>query len=151
MDTDKNIFPNRLKELRKSAKLTQQQLSSELNIKQGTYSRWERGLLEPNIAQITDIAIFFKVSVDYLTGKRDKEYSTIPALNHEPISVAESSKIADYVISSIFTALSSAKEKGISEQTMVALLSELGFEKEAQTTLIEQLYETGALKQPKEQ
>lgn len=149
MDTNKNLFTQRLKELRKSAKLTQQELSTELNIKQGTYSRWERGLLEPNLAQITDLAIFFRVSVDYLTGKRDKEYRTISAFNQEPMSVEESSKIADYVISSIFTALSSAKEKGISEATMVALLSELGFEKEAQTNLIEQLYETGALKHDK--
>ncbi|MGT2716413.1 helix-turn-helix domain-containing protein [Streptococcus respiraculi] len=147
MDTSKNLFTQRLKELRKNAKLTQQQLSNELNIKQGTYSRWERGLLEPNLAQITDLAIFFHVSVDYLTGKRDKEYSTISAQEREAMSVEESSKIADYVISSIFTALSSAKEKGISEAAMVALLSELGFEKEAQTSLIEQLYETGTLKQ----
>ncbi|MCQ9212566.1 MULTISPECIES: helix-turn-helix domain-containing protein [unclassified Streptococcus] len=150
MDMSKNPFPQRLKELRKNAKLTQQELSNELNIKQGTYSRWERGLLEPNLAQITDLAIFFHVSVDYLTGKRDKEYSTISDFNHEPMSIEESSKIADYVISSIFTALSSAKERGISEATMVALLSELGFAQEAQTKLIKQLYETGALKQTDE-
>lgn len=147
MDKSKNPFPKRLKELRKSAKLTQQELSNELNIKQGTYSRWERGLLEPSLEQITDLAIFFHVSVDYLTGKRDKEYRTLSALDQEPMSVEESSKIADYVISSIFTALSSAKERGISEATMVALLSELGFAQDAQENLIAQLYETGALKQ----
>lgn len=147
MDTSKNLFSQRLKELRKSAQLTQQELSNELNIKQGTYSRWERGLLEPNLAQITDLAIFFQVSVDYLTGKRDKEYSTISSLDHEPMSVEESSKIADYVISSIFKTLSSAKEKGVSEARMITLLSELGFEKEAQTSLIAQLYESGALEQ----
>ncbi|MBF0777555.1 helix-turn-helix domain-containing protein [Streptococcus cuniculi] len=147
MDTIKNPFPKRLKELRKNAKLTQQELSNALNIKQGTYSRWERGLLEPSLSQITDLAIFFHVSVDYLTGKRDKEYSTISSFDHEPMSVEESSKIVDYVISSIFTALSSAKERGISEATMVKLLSELGFEKEAQTNLIAQLYDSGALKQ----
>lgn len=150
MDTSKNLFPQRLKELRKNAKLTQQELSNALNIKQGTYSRWERGLLEPSLAQITDLAIFFHVSVDYLTGKRDKEYRAISTFHNQSMSIEESSKIVDYVISSIFTALSSAKEKGISETTMVALLSELGFSQEAQTSLIAQLYETGAIQQTEE-
>lgn len=150
MDTSKNLFPQRLKELRKNAKLTQQELSNALNIKQGTYSRWERGLLEPSLAQITDLAIFFHVSVDYLTGKRDKEYRATSIFHNQSMSIEESSKIVDYVISSIFTALSSAKEKGISETTMVALLSELGFSQEAQTSLIAQLYETGAIQQTEE-
>ncbi|MBF0776567.1 hypothetical protein BVE84_08980 [Streptococcus azizii] len=150
MDTSKNLFPQRLKELRKNAKLTQQELSNALNIKQGTYSRWERGLLEPSLAQITDLAIFFHVSVDYLTGKRDKEYRATSTFHNQSMSIEESSKIVDYVISSIFTALSSAKEKGISETTMVALLSELGFSQEAQTSLIAQLYETGAIQQTEE-
>ena len=43
-----NSFGDRLKELRKSKKLTQVQVSEMIDVQQGTYSRWENGTLEPN-------------------------------------------------------------------------------------------------------
>ena len=62
------IFSDRLRELRKSAGLTQQQISEMLNIRQQSYARYENGTGEPNLDTVVKIAGIFEVSVDYLLG-----------------------------------------------------------------------------------
>lgn len=59
----------RLKELRKSRKLTQEQLAKILNIKRATYAKYETGGNEPDFSTLLKIANFFEVSVDYLLGR----------------------------------------------------------------------------------
>lgn len=61
----------RLKELRKSRKISQIRLAMELNTNQNTVSRYETGEREPNIAMLIKIADFFNVSVDYLLERTD--------------------------------------------------------------------------------
>ena len=61
----------RLKELRKSRKISQIRLAMELNTNQNTVSRHETGEREPNIAMLIKIADFFNVSVDYLLERTD--------------------------------------------------------------------------------
>ncbi len=56
----------RLKELRKSKKISQIKLGLELNMSQNTISRYETGEREPSIADLIRIADYFGVSVDYL-------------------------------------------------------------------------------------
>lgn len=62
------IFSTRLRELRKSAGLTQQQLAEQLNIRQQSYTRYESGVGEPNLETVALIAKIFDVSCDYLLG-----------------------------------------------------------------------------------
>lgn len=62
------IFSQRLKELRKAAGLTQQQLSDKLHIRQQSYTRYENGTGEPNLETVAEIAKIFDVSADYLLG-----------------------------------------------------------------------------------
>lgn len=59
---------NRLKELRKDKKLTQDKFSQELNINLRTIQRWENGenQIKPDKAQ--QLADYFGVSVGYLLG-----------------------------------------------------------------------------------
>lgn len=59
---------NRLKELRKDKKLTQDKFSQELNINSRTIQRWENeeSQLKPDKAQ--QLAEYFGVSVGYLLG-----------------------------------------------------------------------------------
>lgn len=56
----------RLKELRKERGLTQKEIANMLSITQMSYSYYERGLREPEIALLIKLSEIFNVSVDYL-------------------------------------------------------------------------------------
>ena len=57
---------DRLKELRRKCGLTQEEVAENLGISAQTVSKWERGLLSPNIALLPKIALLFKCSIDSL-------------------------------------------------------------------------------------
>lgn len=59
----------RLKELRKTRKLTQPQLAEKLNVGKSTVAMWETGDREPDYNMLQKIADFFNVSIDYLLGR----------------------------------------------------------------------------------
>ena len=73
-------FEDRLKELRKSKKLTKVQVSEMIDVQQGTYSRWENGTLEPNLEAVVKLAKLFDTTTDYLLGKTI--YSTLDVIPH---------------------------------------------------------------------
>lgn len=64
---------NRIKEIRKSKMLTQTELANFLNTTQDTISLWEREKSNPDIEQLTKLALFFDVSTDYLLGLEDED------------------------------------------------------------------------------
>lgn len=57
---------NKIKELRISKNLTQQQLADELHVTKQAISKWEKGKSVPDITSIELISSFFGVSTDYL-------------------------------------------------------------------------------------
>ena len=85
-----NSFGDRLKQLRKSKKLTQVQVSEMIDVQQGTYSRWENGTLEPNLEAVVKLAKLFDTTTDYLLGKTI--YSTLDAVPH-PITRIDLKKL----------------------------------------------------------
>ncbi len=58
-----------LKALRKSRCLNQQELAEQLHISQASVSKYEMGLVEPDIYIIKQIASFFQVSIYDLLGE----------------------------------------------------------------------------------
>lgn len=62
------LFMNRLKNLRKDNKKTQDDMSKLLKIQRSTYGEYERGKITPPMDKIRFLANYFNVSVDYLTG-----------------------------------------------------------------------------------
>lgn len=62
------VFCERFKELRKENKLSIIELGKALNVHHSTIARWENGEILPSIEHLYNIAIFFKVSSDYLIG-----------------------------------------------------------------------------------
>ncbi len=66
-----NKFNERLKELRKDNNLSALKLSKILNVSDTTILRWENGTISPTIENLYNIAIYFKVSTDYLLGLTD--------------------------------------------------------------------------------
>ena len=65
------VFSERLKEIRIEAKMTQQQVAKQLQIKQPSYARYENGKHEPSLQTVAEIARIFDVSCDYLLGLTD--------------------------------------------------------------------------------
>ncbi len=66
-----NKIPERIKELRLEMNLSQMMLSKKTGLKQGSISRWEAGERAPSIDALIVLALFFKVSLDYLVGLED--------------------------------------------------------------------------------
>lgn len=56
----------RLKELRKSKKLTQEDVSNYLNVSRATYNGYELEKYEPNIETLIKLSKFYNVSTDYI-------------------------------------------------------------------------------------
>lgn len=62
-------YGDRLKRLRESKKLSQQQLADKLNINRSTYARYELNKTQPDYETLQKLAEFYNVSIDYiLTG-----------------------------------------------------------------------------------
>lgn len=61
-------FAERLKNLRKEAGLTQDQLAQKTNLSQTAISNWEAGNRIPSIDYAIVLAKFFFVTLDYLCG-----------------------------------------------------------------------------------
>jgi len=57
---------NKLKELRRSRNMTQEEVGERLGVSSQTVSKWERGLLSPDIALLPKIALLFQCSIDSL-------------------------------------------------------------------------------------
>lgn len=66
-------YGERLKKLRESKKLSQQQLAEKLNINRSTYARYELGQTQPDFETLEKLADFFEVSTDYLLGRTDEK------------------------------------------------------------------------------
>ncbi len=63
----------RLKELRKSRKISQLKLALDLNMNQNSISRYENCEREADYSTLIKIADYFGVSIDYLLGRSDKQ------------------------------------------------------------------------------
>ena len=61
-------FNEHLKKLRKEKNLTQTQISELIDVKQGTYSRWESGKLEPSLENIIKLTKILDTTADELLG-----------------------------------------------------------------------------------
>lgn len=63
----------KLRELRKNAGLTQQELADKLFVNRNTYQNYEAGTTQPDFATLKRIAEFFNVTIDYLIGAKDSD------------------------------------------------------------------------------
>lgn len=65
------MFSDRLKILRKSCKMSQGALASELGISQQAVGKWETGRSTPDPVTLKAIADIFHVSADFLLGREE--------------------------------------------------------------------------------
>ena len=77
---------NRIKELRKGKKLTQDAFCKIIGISQGALSGWENERYEPDLKSVQKIADYFDVTTDYLIGgeldKPHRKGVRIPVLGY---------------------------------------------------------------------
>lgn len=67
----KNIFAERLKELRLENDLTRQQLADNLNVSVRLLSYWENGERECNFDTLISLSRILNCSIDYLLGNTE--------------------------------------------------------------------------------
>lgn len=68
-DANKNApFPSQLRELRKEKGISQEVLAKTLGVSKSTVGLWETGDTLPDAKALHDIAVYFKVTSDYLLG-----------------------------------------------------------------------------------
>lgn len=61
-------FPTRIKNARKTAGYSQEQIADELEINRTSISKYETGVQEPNLETLAKLAQFYNVSIDWLLG-----------------------------------------------------------------------------------
>lgn len=76
-------FGERLKELRKENRLTQDKLAQQFCLNKSSISRYEKNIQMPETELLQSIADFFEVSIDYLLGRTDIKHSHTAKNNTE--------------------------------------------------------------------
>ncbi len=69
------MYFRRLRDMREDADLSQEQLAQMLGIRQTVYSRYERSYQTIPLPLLIQLADYYHVSLDYLTGRTDKQKS----------------------------------------------------------------------------
>ena len=63
------MFPEKIKELRVSKKMTQQEVADKLGITRPAYTAYESGKREPDFSILQSLANIFDVTTDYLLAR----------------------------------------------------------------------------------
>ena len=80
-------FGKKLKELRKQAGMTQQQLADKLGITKSVVSYYELSERTPSPEVLKDLALIFRVSADYLLGIERSKTIDVSDLSDEDINL----------------------------------------------------------------
>lgn len=73
-------FGYRLKELRKSKKMTQAQAANRLNLSKTTISGYENNIKTPSLEVLKNLANLYGVSADYILGLESRRMIPIDSL-----------------------------------------------------------------------
>ena len=81
-----NLFSSRVKHLRITKGVSQSQLADILGTSRTAIANWETGLRIPLLETLCEIAAYFNVSLDYLTGfdNLSSNYTSEEAATLEP-------------------------------------------------------------------
>lgn len=74
----KEMFAQKLQKARKENELTQKDVQEITGILQGTISKYEKGILEPNIENLGILIDLYDISADWLIGTGIKNKGWLP-------------------------------------------------------------------------
>jgi len=86
MQMDREVFIQRLRQLRADWRLSQVELAHALNVSRSCVRNWELGDSTPTMEMLADIALFFRVSVDYLLGLDERACIQINFLSDRAVT-----------------------------------------------------------------
>lgn len=75
------MFGERLKELRKTKNLTQENIGELCGVGKATISNWESNSTDPPLETVMKLANYFGVSIDFLLGNETNSPNTIDKVN----------------------------------------------------------------------
>lgn len=78
------LFNERLRELRESHNLTQQQLAELVGVSKSSIAMYEQGNREPGYEIEEALADYFNVELDYLRGRSDSTTTIYPMRDVKP-------------------------------------------------------------------
>ena len=64
---------NRIRELRKKSRLSQQALANQIGVFRNTISNWETGYSQISLENAKNVAEYFGVTIDYLLGSESDQ------------------------------------------------------------------------------
>ena len=64
---------NRIRELRKQSRLSQQALADQIGVFRNTISNWETGYSQISLENAKKVAEYFGVTIDYLLGSESNK------------------------------------------------------------------------------
>ena len=64
---------NRIRELRKQSRLSQQALADQIGVFRNTISNWETGYNQISLENAKKVAEYFGVTIDYLLGSESDQ------------------------------------------------------------------------------
>lgn len=67
-------FPNKLKKARENAGYSQQYVTEITGISQSNISKYENGILQPDIENLGILADLYEVSIDWLIGTKGENH-----------------------------------------------------------------------------
>ena len=76
-------FSEKLKHLRSSSKLTQQQVAAYLGVKRVAYTAYEAGRTSPSLENVFNLAQLYNVTTDYLLSSFTNASAVISAFEKE--------------------------------------------------------------------
>jgi transcriptional regulator with XRE-family HTH domain len=83
------ILGTRLTQARKEKNVLQKFVADKIGISAQVMANYEKGNREPNISTLNELAQYYGVTVDYLTGNSDYECFEVESLSHNiPLSEA---------------------------------------------------------------
>ena len=134
-----SIFSERLKELRKKRGYTQSELAKYMNMRQGSYTKWETGMTEPRIENLIKLADILNTTTDFLLGKSNINFGNNSEVYEEYKKLLSQNKKEEiqekYDHSFEFTIKAIAKELGISvEEALDKIIQHIGNNSETTET-----------------
>ena len=84
-----NAVGERIKELRKARRMTQNEFAERINVTKSTVSAYENGSRLPSYDVLIRIARLFKVSTDHLLGYSEKTEIDVTGLTRKQINVIQ--------------------------------------------------------------
>jgi len=100
------MYYKKIRELRKANKLSQEELANRLGVSRQAVSKWETGIVMPDINNLLKLSEIFNVTTDYILKEAEKSFSYYP-IESKPERKIETYKLVAliFLLISILTIL----------------------------------------------